>query len=82
MLVTWLTTDGSPTPYGKLLLDYFVCRATMLREHVEPMLMTAEQAKKVFERLRKKLHPKRAVPLNKQSGEKKVPHSSRASSTC
>ena len=64
---------GRPTPYGKLLLDYFVCRATMLREHVEPLLMTAEEAKKVFERLRAKLHPKRAVPLNKQSGEKKAP---------
>jgi hypothetical protein len=38
-------TGGGPTPYGKLLLDYFACRATMLREHVEPMLMTAEQAK-------------------------------------
>ncbi len=64
---------GSPTPYGKLLLDYFVCRAAVLREHVEPMLMTAEQAKKIFERLRKKLHPKCAIPLNKQSGEKKAP---------
>jgi hypothetical protein len=64
---------GSPTPYGKLILDYFACRATMLRERVEPMLMTAEQAKKVFERLREKLHPKHAVPLNKQSREKKAP---------
>jgi len=65
--------DGSPTSYGRLLLDYFVCRAAMLRELVAPMLMTAEQANKVFERLRKKLHPKCAIPLNKQSGEKKAP---------
>ncbi|MBM4024805.1 MAG: hypothetical protein FJ280_05275 [Planctomycetes bacterium] len=64
---------GSPTPYGKLLLDYFVYRATMLHQHVEPMLMTAEQAKKVFERLRKKLRPKSRIPLNRQSGEKKAP---------
>ncbi len=66
-------TDGSPTPYGKLLLDYFVYRAAMLREHAEPMLMTAEQAKKAFERLRRKLRPKCAIPMNKQSGEKKAP---------
>ncbi len=66
-------TEGSPTPRGKLLLDYFVRRASMLREYVEPMLMTAEQAKRVFERLRGKLHPKRAIPLNKQSGTKKAP---------
>jgi hypothetical protein len=64
---------GRPTPYGKLLLDYFACRATMLREHVELMLMTVEQAKKAFNRLRRKLHPKCAIPMNKQSGEKKAP---------
>jgi hypothetical protein len=64
---------GSPTRYGKLLLDYFAYRATVLCQHVEPMLMTAEQAKKVFERLCRKLCPKCAIPLNKQSGEKKAP---------
>ena len=66
-------TDGNPTAYGRLLLGYFAYRAIALREHVEPLLMTAEQAKKVFERLRARLHPKCVIPLNKQSGEKKAP---------
>jgi hypothetical protein len=64
---------GSPTAYGSLLLEYFAFRATVLHKHVEPLLMTAEQAKKTFERLRKKLGPKCVLPLNKQSGEKKAP---------
>jgi hypothetical protein len=68
-----IDTAGSPTPYGKLLLDYFAYRAATLRERAEPMLMTAEQAKRAFERLRKKLQPKCTIPMNKQSGEKKAP---------
>lgn len=64
---------GSLTPYGRLLLDYFTYRAAVLHQQVEPMLMTVEQAKKVFDRLRKKLRPQRKIPLNKQSGEKKAP---------
>lgn len=35
--------------------------------------MTAERAKKTFERLRRKLCPKCVIPLNKQSGKKRAP---------
>lgn len=65
--------DGRPTVYGGLLLEYFAFRAEVLDQHVEPLLMTAAQAKKTFERLHKKLCPKCVIPLNKQSGEKKAP---------
>jgi hypothetical protein len=64
---------GSVTPQGSLLLAYFEHRAIALRKRVEPLLMTAEEAKEVFERLRGELHSERSIPLNKQSGEKKAP---------
>ncbi|MBN1362682.1 MAG: hypothetical protein JW993_18940 [Sedimentisphaerales bacterium] len=35
--------------------------------------MTAEQAQRVFEKMRKKLQPKCPIPLNKQTSEKKAP---------
>jgi hypothetical protein len=64
---------GHATPLGQLLCDYFSYRGSMLRTHVEPSLMMAEEAKDAFERLRAKLKPKCCIPLNKQSGTKKVP---------
>jgi len=64
---------GNPTPFGSLLCDYFKYRASVLCRQVEPRLMTAEEAKEAFERLRGKLRPKCCIPLNKQSGEKKAP---------
>jgi len=64
---------GEATPFGSLLCDYFKYRASVLRRQVEPLLMTAEEAKDAFERLRGKLKPKCSLPLNKQSGDKKAP---------
>ena len=61
------------TDYGRLLCDYFNYRARVLCERVEPLLMTMEQAKKLFHELRRKLKPKCPIPLNKQSGAKKAP---------
>ena len=66
-------SGGSLTAHGRRLLEYFTYRATVLRRRVEPLLMTAQQAKEVFEQLHAKLNPKCALPLNKQSGEKKAP---------
>lgn len=48
-------------------------RASVLGRLVEPSLMTAEQAKEVFEKLRAELCPECPIPLNKQSGKKKAP---------
>jgi hypothetical protein len=64
---------GNTTPLGHLLCEYFEYRASALRRHVEPLLMTAEEAKEAFEQLYAKLKPKCCIPLNKQSGDKKVP---------
>jgi len=64
---------GNATTDGSLLCEYFEYRASVLGRLVEPSLMTAEQAKEVFEELRAELLPKCPVPLNKQSGKKKAP---------
>jgi len=64
---------GKATVYGRLLCEYFEYRASVLGGRVEPLLMTAEQAKEVFEKLRAELCPKCPIPLNKQSAAKKAP---------
>ncbi len=63
----------TPTELGDALLDYFTHRAKVLYDDVEPLLMTAEQAKALYKRLRTQLKPKCPIPLNKQSGKKKAP---------
>jgi hypothetical protein len=64
---------GNATSYGSLLYEYFEYRASVLGKRVEPLLMTAEEVKKVFEELRTELCPECPIPLNKQSGKKKAP---------
>jgi hypothetical protein len=55
------------------VIDYYEYRADTLNRVVEPLLMNAEQARKAFERLQTTLTVKNAVPMNKQSKEKKTP---------
>jgi hypothetical protein len=64
---------SSLTDEGAALLEYFQYRADVLNTFVEPRLMTAEQAKKKFNALRKKLCPRCKIPMNKQTGDKKAP---------
>lgn len=64
--------DGKATELGSELAEYFAYRAAVLVEYVQPRLMTAEQAKKLFEETKAKLSPKCPVPMNKQKGEKKA----------
>lgn len=64
--------DGEPTDLAANLLDYFRHRAEVLNEYVEPRLMDADRAKTEFDRLRLKLLPTRAFPMNKQKGDKKA----------
>jgi hypothetical protein len=52
---------------------YFEYRAQILNDYVEPRLMDADRAKKVFEDLRNKLSPTCPLPMNKQTGDKKAP---------
>jgi hypothetical protein len=61
------------TPLGKDLLEYFAYRAQVLNEYVRPRLMTVDQAKQLFDKLRKNLKSTREAPTNKQGGEKKKP---------
>jgi hypothetical protein len=64
---------GIPTTLGQNLLDYFAHRAHILNNYVEPRLMEAEKAKRVFEELEKKFDNTHAlIPMNKQKGEKKT----------
>lgn len=66
-----LVVGGRPTALGRNLETYFDYRARILNEFVEPRLMNAEKAKKLFKRLRMELKPKCALPMNKQKGEKR-----------
>jgi hypothetical protein len=62
---------GSPTDFGKKLVEYLNLRATLLEEVAEPNLMNRDQARELFEDLKKKLNPTCALPMNKQKGEKR-----------
>jgi len=66
-------SNGAPTPFGEALLAYFRYRADTLNSFVEPRLMDAENAKRLFEEIRARLKPKCPLPMNKQSGDKKAP---------
>lgn len=61
------------TKTGKKVIEYYEYRADTLNRIVEPWLMDVEQAKTVFDGLQSTLDVQRAVPLNKQSAEKKTP---------
>jgi len=59
--------------FGRLLVDYFTYRARLLEKCVRHWLMKKDEAKELFERLKKEYHPRCPLPMNKQSGEKKTP---------
>lgn len=61
-----------PTSMGKTLIEYFVYRAHVLEDYVEPRLMDATRAKKAFHALKKSLKPKCPLPMNKQKGAKRA----------
>lgn len=65
--------NAKPTNLGKSIIDYFDYRADLLNRIVEPLLMNAEQARRLYERLQRKLKTTTVVPMNKQSGEMKKP---------
>jgi hypothetical protein len=67
-----MMSGGQPTALGKDLVDYFAYRAKILVEYVQPRLMTAEQAKNLFNETKAKLSPRCPVPMNKQKGDKKA----------
>lgn len=64
--------NGKPTPLETELMEYFQYRADVLNNHVRHKLMDAAEARQVFSALKAKLRPSRAVPMNKQKGEKRA----------
>jgi hypothetical protein len=67
-----LEASGKPTELATSLIDYFSERARLLENTVEPRLMDAERASKLFKKLRNELKPTCPIPMNKQKGEKKA----------
>ena len=67
-----LQMRGEPTELATDLLDYFTERARILNGQVRPSLMNVEEARELFEDLRKELDPHCPIPMNKQKGEKKA----------
>ncbi len=62
--------DNQLTKFGKTLFDYFTFRSQVL-DNVQGWLMKKAEAQAEFKRLKTKLKPKCALPLNKQKGAKK-----------
>ena len=67
-----IDTANKPTALGETLHDYFKFRADVLNNAVEPLLMTADQAAKLFAAQKKRLRPSCPIPMNKQKGKKKT----------
>ncbi len=68
---THIQQNGLLTHFGKTLLDYFEYRATTLNSFVSSHLMTAIQARGIFEELKATHNAAFIAPKNKQSGDKK-----------
>jgi len=66
-------TDREPSALGAMLLEYFLHRANVLENFVEPSLMDADAARALFEETRARLQPRCAIPMNKQKGPMKAP---------
>ncbi len=64
--------EGHATPLGADLRAYFAYRAESLEQHVRRKLMTADQARALFETTRKNLRPTCPLPMNKQKGNKRA----------
>jgi len=66
-------TDARHTALGASLRAYFLHRAKVLQNFVEPHLMDAAEAKKLFIKTRAQFNPSCPLPMNKQKGKKKAP---------
>lgn len=69
-----LFPEGKVSELGRDILDYFNFRADVLNNHVQPMLMSADEAEQMYKRISKKIHFKKdgpPQPMNKQKGKKR-----------
>lgn len=65
--------SARPTALGRQVMAYFEYRADVLNRVVEPLLMNAEQAERLYTECQRRLRTTALVPMNKQSQEKKKP---------
>jgi len=63
--------DGTLTPFGKVLMDYFEHRAYALNNIVQSQFMNKDTAKIEFDKLYASLNPKCPLQMNKQKGDKR-----------
>ena len=63
--------NGTLTPFGKALMDYFEHRAYALNNIVQSQFMNKDTAKIEFDKLYASLNPKCPLPMNKQKGDKR-----------
>ncbi|MFT0533395.1 hypothetical protein ACMHYJ_11295 [Castellaniella hirudinis] len=68
---THLVANGKLTELGTKLCEYFEYRANLLDNFVQPRLMDAARAERVYNELKAKLKPRLAATMNKQSGAMK-----------
>lgn len=68
-----LIQDDEPSQLAIDLRDYFHFRADVLNNFVEPRLMMADDARPIFDELKKEIDPKCPLPHNKQKGKKAGP---------
>lgn len=63
--------SGVPTTMGDTLMRYLQYRADVLNDYVQPRLMDATRAEKVFNAMRRERKPNCPLPMNKQKGDKR-----------
>lgn len=64
-------SDDNTSLLATDLIEYFLYRATILNDYVEPRLMDATRAEETFNQLLSELQPNSPIPMNKQKGDKK-----------
>ncbi len=64
-------TSKKETALGRSIVKYLNIRSEIIETHVAPNLMNRNQAKKEFEKAKKRIKPKCHLPLNKQKREKR-----------
>ena len=68
-----LVSGGAWTAQGNEMVRYFVYRAKVLEDEVEPLLMSLDQARICYEEQRQRCQTTGSIPFNKQKGSKKTP---------
>ncbi len=64
-------TNKEATALGRSIVKYLNLRSEIIETYVAPNLMNRNQAKKEFEKAKKRIKPKCHLPLNKQKKEKR-----------